>query len=204
MVPPAPFHATVRAGRGPRYGRTGPSEEEVRRVEVVPVEADEVDPASPEVGEVDMDTGPFVPGVCPVQNFPLRRDAEADQNEAVLSVGEVVDAVAPVSGTERRRCRRRLPPEQSVVAPTALEEVAASVSFEPVVAVAALKIVVAVMGATYALDVRDRVGERLAVPNPRRRARAQVDIDISYAGAIESEMVLPAPAVDDVVAPRGR
>ena len=125
------------------------------------MEAVEVDSAPTETGEVDMDTSPLLPGPCVVQDLVLGRDAKTDQNDEVLSVGEVVDAIVPVPSVEEEYVVAGAAVE-SVVPPAAFDDVVASVPLESVNAVAPVELVIAGYGAPDAFDVRDLVGEGVA------------------------------------------
>ena len=82
-----------------------------------------------------MDASSLVPGVCVVQDLVLRRDAEAGQNDEVLSVGEVVDAIVPVPSAEEEYVVA-VAAVELVVPPAAFDGVVASVPVESVIAVA--------------------------------------------------------------------
>ena len=108
-----------------------------------------------------MDPGPFIPGVCVVQDLVLGRDAKVHQHQDVLTLAEVVDAIVPVPRVEAEYVVA-VAAVELVIPPGAVDEVVASVPIESVVAVAAAEPVIAGSGAPDAFDVRDPVGEGVA------------------------------------------
>lgn len=111
------------------------SEQEIRFVQIVEVEAPEVDQASALIGEIDPGAGPFRKGPGVGQHLGLR-ETQSPEKDAVVTVGEVLNDVLPMSRGE----------DEYVVTGPALEAVVALIPFEDVI-----------IGATvHILDVRDR------------------------------------------------